>query len=130
MTIDEAIRKQGFRRWYERQLVEGHAWLVTGFLSLIMMAIALEVIDFRGSVAGLLVLLAVASGGATLCVVAWRQFTRLLFRAEHIAGQAVCGRCREYAKFTIVAATNAAGALDGRAMDVRCRKCAHEWTIG
>jgi hypothetical protein len=38
--LDEAIRKRGFRRWYERQLCESHAHLVTGLLSLIMMAIA------------------------------------------------------------------------------------------
>ena len=40
MPLDEAIRKRGFRRWYERQLCDGHAHLVTGLLSLITMAIA------------------------------------------------------------------------------------------
>jgi hypothetical protein len=130
MSIDESIRRVGFRRWYERQLIEGHLWLVTGFLSLIMMAVALEVIPFRESFAGSLTLLVVGASGALLCVVAWRKFTQLLFRAEHFAGQAVCAQCREYAKFTIVAANYAADAVDGRAMNVRCRKCAHEWTIG
>jgi len=40
MPLDEAIRKRGLRRWYERQLCDGHAHLVTGLLSLITIAIA------------------------------------------------------------------------------------------
>ena len=49
MGLADAIRRRGFRRWYERQLIEGHAYLVTGLLSLIMMAISIEMIDFRHS---------------------------------------------------------------------------------
>ncbi len=41
MRLDDAIRRRGFRRWYEQQLIDGHLWLVTGFLALIMMLIAL-----------------------------------------------------------------------------------------
>ena len=33
MDIVEGVRKLGFRKWYERQLIEAHAWLVTGFLA-------------------------------------------------------------------------------------------------
>ena len=72
MPLPEAIRKRGFRRWYSRQLVEGHAHLVTGFLSLIMMAIALEEIEFRHTAAGWLSLLAIAGVGGGICLLAWR----------------------------------------------------------
>ena len=36
----QPIRKLGFRRWYERLLIEAHAWLVSCFLALVL-AVAL-----------------------------------------------------------------------------------------
>jgi hypothetical protein len=41
MSADD-IRKLGFRRWYERQLLESHACLVTCFLCTILLAVCLE----------------------------------------------------------------------------------------
>jgi hypothetical protein len=129
MPLATAIRKYGFRRWYSRQLVEGHAHLVTGFLALIMMAIAIEEIEFRHTFAGWLSLLAVAAAGGGLCLVAWKQFNRLLFRAEHLAEHATCERCRVYARFDIEATRENPEAVAGCALDVRCRGCGHGWTI-
>ncbi len=129
MRLDDAIRRDGFRRWYERQLYEGHAYLVTGFLALIMMAIALEVIAFRHSLAGLLALIAVAAAGGALCLFAWRRFTALLGRAEYVAERAVCPACRQYAKFTIEHAADAPESIVGCTLDVRCRACGERWTI-
>ena len=90
MRLDDAIRERGFRRWYERQLIDGHLWLVTGFLALIMMLIAIEVVPFRSSAGALVLLTAIALAGGGVCLVAWRRFTRILFRAEHLGAQAVC----------------------------------------
>jgi hypothetical protein len=39
----DRIRTHGFRRWYERQLIECHAWLVSWFLGLIVMVSGIEV---------------------------------------------------------------------------------------
>lgn len=130
MRIDDAVRERGFRRWYERQLIESHAYLVTGFLSLIMMAIALEVLEFRESVANAIMLALIAAGGAGLAVFAWKRFTSLLFRAETLAGQAVCAGCRAYAKFDVVEARDCVDALSGRSLVVRCRQCQHQWRMG
>jgi hypothetical protein len=129
MSLVDAIRRNGFARWYERQLYESFAYLVSGFLALIMMAIAVEVTEFRHSLSGFLVLLAVAAGGAALCVFAWGRFHTLLARAEHFAGQAHCPACTAYGRFTVVSCRHAPDALDGWALGVRCRKCAREWTI-
>lgn len=129
MRLDDAIRRDGFRRWYERQLYEGHAYLVTGFLALIMMAIALEVISFRDSAAGLFALVAIGAAGGALCVFAWRQFTALLARAEYVAERAVCPACRVYAKFTIERADDAPESVCGCTLAVRCRSFGHAWTI-
>ena len=130
MSIDDAVRKRGFRRWYERQLVESHAYLVTGVLSVIMTLIALETIEFRESLANTLALVAIAAGGGWLSIFAWKQFSRLLFRAEALAGQAVCQTCRTYGRFEIVDAHDSTDALFGRWLRVRCRKCSHEWSMG
>jgi hypothetical protein len=127
MSIGEAIREQGFRRWYEHQLFESHAYLVTGFLALIMVAIALEVIEYRDSALGFLLLLLVAGGGGALFLFAWRQFHRLLARAEHFAGQALCPRCTVYAKFRVV--NSASDAADDCTLRVCCARCGREWTI-
>ena len=130
MSIDDAVRRRGFRRWYERQLIESHAYLVTGVLSLVMMLIAIEYIEFRESVANALLLASIAAGGAVLALFAWRQFNRLLFRAESLAGQAVCATCRAYAKFEVLDAHDSSEAISGRCLHVRCRKCRHEWSMG
>jgi hypothetical protein len=129
MSLSAAIGARGFRRWYERQLAESFAYLTTGVLSLIMMAIAIEMLEFRATAAGLLALVAIAGAGGSLCVFAWRRFHQLLFRAEYLAEKAVCGSCNAYARFTLVAARDAPDAAAGCVLDVRCRNCGHEWTI-
>ena len=130
MPIDEAIRQRGFRRWYERQLIEGHAYLVGGLLALFATLVALEMAEFRGPIGGLLTTLATAALGGFACVYAFRQFSRLLGTAEHLAGQANCPQCKTYARFRLVHAFDAPNAIQGRALKVRCRVCANEWTIG
>ncbi len=44
------IQRYGFRRWYERQLIESHAYLALGFVALIMMLAGVEVMgDMKSS---------------------------------------------------------------------------------
>lgn len=129
MRIDEGIRLRGFRRWYERQLYESHAYLVTGLLALIMVAIALEMLAARESLGGLLALLVVGAVGGATCVVAWRKFTFLLFRAEYVAERATCPACRVYARFAIDAVDDTPATVPGCTLHVHCRACAHRWSI-
>lgn len=129
MDLAESLRNRSFRRWYERQLVECHAWLVTGFLALIMTLIAIEVVAFRESLAGLLALLAIGAAGAALCLYAWLRFNRQLAIAEHVAEQATCASCRTYGRLAFVSERRDDGAVTGRTVRVRCRKCGHEWAI-
>ena len=42
-----SIGRLGFRRWYERRLIEGHAWLISCFLCALGIAASLEGISFR-----------------------------------------------------------------------------------
>jgi hypothetical protein len=130
MTIDEAIGQRGFRRWYERKLIEGHAYLMGGLLALFATLVALEMAEFRGPIDGLITTLIVAGVGGFACLYAFRQFSRLLGTAEHLAGQANCPQCKTYARFRLVHAFDAPTAVEGRALKVRCRECGNEWTIG
>ena len=127
--LGSTIGARGFRRWYERQLIDGFAFLVTGVLSLLMMAIAIEMLEFRATAGGLLALVAIAVGGGGLCIGSWLQFHRLLSRAEHLAEQATCGDCRTYGRFSVISSQEFADAPVGCTMDVRCRTCGKEWTI-
>ncbi|HVE50585.1 MAG TPA: hypothetical protein VNG69_13340 [Casimicrobiaceae bacterium] len=129
MPLEDALRQRGFRRWYERQLIESHAYLVTGFLSLIMMAIALETLAFRESIANAIILCVIALCGGALCIFAWNRFKSVLFAAEALAEQAVCTQCRTYGRFEVMDARASSAALFGRALTVRCRKCQHCWRM-
>jgi len=127
--LDDAIRDPGFRRWYDRQLGEGFACMITGFLSLIMMAVALELIDFRAGMGGFFLLLAIALASGGVCIAASAQFKRLLARAEYLAEGATCPGCRVYARFAVVASRDAPGTVAGCTMTIRCRNCDNVWHI-
>ena len=128
--LDDELKKRGFRRWYERQLIEAHAYLISGLLSLIMMLVAIEMIEFRESIANALLLALVAVGGAGVALFGWRRFSRQMMLAEALANQANCADCKSYGKFEVVEAHDNAEALTGRLLTVRCRRCSHQWHLG
>jgi hypothetical protein len=129
MTFAATLRKHGFRRWYERQLYESHAYLVTALLSLILLVTSVEISAGHETLAQKWPTLLLAAGAAILCVFAWREFSRLLCRAEAMAVQAVCSECRSYGKFDVVASSRSSQALAGEIVSVRCRKCCREWQL-
>jgi hypothetical protein len=130
MEPADSIRTRGFRRWYEQQLYESFAFMITGLVSLIMMAIALEATEFRKSAGGLVALACIAVAGGSLCVFAWRRFHRLLGRAEYLAERATCDRCKVYARFEVLRSREDSRSPAGCVLDVRCRNCGCEWSIG
>ncbi|MCX7890789.1 MAG: hypothetical protein N2544_00280 [Burkholderiales bacterium] len=140
MDTVKAIARLGFRRWYERQLVEGHGWLVTVFLAMIVVASCIEAADFRESVAQALLMAAFAAGAVLLAIHAWRRYLVTMTRAEALGEQSHCPACKGYGSFTVEASgeqrERAVGdeaaryqPLGGAWMRVRCRKCRAEWTI-
>jgi hypothetical protein len=122
MPIETArsIAKLGFRRWYERQLLEGHAWLVTCLLCGIAIATVLEMVNFR-DVGTALVTLAFIFTAGLIIMHGFRRYRSLMLLADQLGEHATCGSCHSYARFR---------ALDENPrMKVQCRKCGHEWTI-
>ena len=117
------VRRVGFRKWYERELLSSHAHMVLAVLGVIGLLGSFEAM--RGAspdqkVVNLVFVL--------LCAVisfwALRRYLFLLMRAEEIANQANCGDCGEYGRFTVVGENQNEGETE-----VRCAKCSHQWSI-
>ena len=136
MTSADGIRKLGFRRWYERQLIESHACLVTGFLSLILAFACIEEFNVRGPASKVLLMTVLIVGAAGLCMAAVGRYTSVLNRAEHLAEQSVCGQCGVYGVLRLVGSKLDANAPDSElqlseeSLTVECRKCGHQWVMG
>jgi hypothetical protein len=125
MGLAEGIRKHGFRKWYERELISSHVHLVLTIFCAIGLLGAFEVfsasaplLDQLSDVAAVLVCTVVG-------IWALRRYLYLLMHAEATANQAVCPHCKTYARFVV--------ALEPKPqhteVQVRCRKCDHEWLI-
>lgn len=121
-SCTERMERLGFRKWYERELLSGHAHLVLCILSVVALMASMESFRDGPSVRLENVLFIVVSGAIGLW--ALRRFIFLTVRAEAIATQAVCAECGEYGRFSVVAQN------PGRdETEVCCRKCAHHWFI-
>ena len=134
MRVGEDIARLGFRRWYERQLVESHAYLVAAFLALILLLAGFEALERRSPTATA-VLIVVAAAAGTFCVVAWRRFVVLLGRAEQFAERANCPGCKVWGRFDVIAEESSRTDDPPEAgrphwLRVRCRRCREHWTIG
>jgi hypothetical protein len=120
MKLAEGIRRHGFRKWYERELLQSHAHLVLTFLCLLGLFAAFEGAwryrDWSDAAAGL----------ACAAVGTWalRRYLRLLTAAEAVAHQADCPKCKAYGRLELIGAEQG-----GELVHVRCRSCQHEWDM-
>ncbi len=121
--LAEGVRRFGFRKWYERELLSSHAHLLLTLLSSIALIGMLEVFK-SGTVQEKLLdlLLLVASGAIGLWSL--RRYLYLLMHAEEVANQASCPDCGVYARFDVVSEDRRKGSLG-----VCCRACRKGWTI-
>ncbi len=124
MRLADGIRKHGFRKWYERELLQSHAHLVLTFLCAVGMVGAFEVFDRRAPLADQLGNLLSIVACALIGGWALRRYLYLLNHAEATAHQAECPKCHSYGRFTLVAEDDAHGVVQ-----VRCRGCEHRWII-
>jgi hypothetical protein len=131
MTPAEGIRKLGFRRWYERQLIECHGFLVTGFLSMVALVACLEELEPHASMRSLNLVLLIAAC-AVLCMWSLRRYHAILMRAERLGEHSVCARCGAYGVLDVLQSGGGQQAAHADRVDwlrVRCRKCAHQWMM-
>ncbi len=89
MGLAEGIRKLGFRKWYERELIKCHAALVTCFLCALTVAALLEQGDFTDPAATSITALAVVFAAAALGWASWRSYIVALRRATRSGNKVV-----------------------------------------
>jgi len=136
MELAEGIKKIGFRRWYERQLIESHLYLVTSFLCLVTVLACFEGFSLRMPAWETVMRLVAMLAGAAVCVWTLRRYLAMLNFAIRAAERSVCEKCAAYDALelsgTIIRRTAAQGEEENGGLlliGVRCRKCGHEWTI-
>ena len=133
MELSEGIRKIGFHRWYERQLLESHFYMVTAFLCLILVMACLEGFSFRAPGVEPLLRIGAMFAGVVVCVWTLRRYLAMLTVAMHVAERSVCGRCKAYGALEATAVRRVAAEKDPELTcaptGVRCRRCGNEWTI-
>ena len=121
--LAEGVRKVGFRKWYERELLSSHAHMILCVLGVIGMLGSFEAM--RGaSVDESLMNIVFVLVTAVISGWALRRYLFLLMRAEEVANQANCSECGVYGRFSIVGHSRAQGETE-----VCCQKCQHRWTI-
>ena len=118
MEPADSIRRLGFARWYERRLIEGHFWLISGVFCMIAIAACVEEVSFRGSTARLLSYTTLILAAAAIGIYALRRYLKILEEAEQLGEHATCSACGAYARFRLISP-----------VDVRCRKCDNEWRL-
>lgn len=124
MKLAEGIRKHGFRKWYERELLQSHAHMVLTFLCVIGLFAAFEAASKFRTLQDQLIDLTAAFLCAAIGLWALRRYLRLLTHAEAVANQADCPSCGTYGRLDVVEAD-----ATGEEVHVRCRKCNHGWRI-
>jgi hypothetical protein len=115
----KTIGRLGFRKWYERQLIEGHAWFVSCFLCVVAIAACMEELSFRGPLGRLLAYGSFVLLASMVAIYGFVRYQRIMVEADRIGEQATCAACGTYGRFTVV----------GAPFKVRCRKCGNEWAL-
>ena len=138
MDPTSSIRKLGFRKWYERELIKCHGALVTCFLCGLTVAALLEhatSVEFGWGPLSELVIVFLA---AALGWMSWRTYITILERAELYGQRSSCPSCRAYARFKILASGTdavpgavaaAVAPLEAAWLRVECRKCGTAWRM-
>jgi ribosomal protein L40E len=117
------LNRLSFRRWYERQLLESHAWLVTCILCAVAVAVlAAGYLSFRRLGVELLVTLGAIYAAGLLSLHAWRRYSALMAQAQHVAEASTCRACGAQGQFDVAPPVSTP-------MGVVCRKCGHRWVV-
>jgi uncharacterized membrane protein len=114
-----SIGRLGFRRWYERRLIEGHAWLVSCLLCALGIAVSLEGLSFKRPESIPILIFVFVAG--LVCWYALQRYRVIMVEAERLGEQSTCGSCRAYGVFKVLG--------DYPKINVRCRKCGNEWLL-
>jgi len=100
----DGATKLSFKRWYERQLVESHVWLVSCILCALGAFVLLDdFMSFRRSGLVMLLTLAVTYIAGLVCWYALQRYRMLMSEAQRVAEASTCGACGAQGQFDVVA---------------------------
>ncbi len=119
--LAEGLRRFGFRRWYERELLFSHLYLALALLALAGLLGAIELFA-QSSLAGKLINTAFVLVCAVVAFYSVQGYLLSLSAAEAIAAQATCSNCRSYGRLAPVSVSH-------QQVTVRCKHCGHQWAI-
>ena len=132
MQTADDIRKRGFKKWYERQLIESHAYLVTCFLCLILVTALMEQTSLRAPGLKPFLMLALIGGGGLVGLFSLLRYRTIMGTAQRFSEHSVCAQCHAYAAFDVVESGGSPATPESDSdpwLRVRCRKCGHGWTM-
>lgn len=124
MALAQGIRKHGFRRWHERQLLIGHGWLAITLIAAVAAFATLESLIDSEQLSDRLANLGAFAilGGVT--VISLQRFLAHLIRAQRAGAQARCTECDTFGRIEALTEDP-----QGRWVRVRCRQCGHQWPM-
>jgi hypothetical protein len=132
-----SIRRLGFRKWYERELIKSHAALVTCLLAGLTLAAMMEsLVNTTGWTFASMLGVAFAAG-AIGCL-SWRSYITLLTRAEFYGERSNCPSCKVYGRFKILSTgmdeepgrvAETVAPLPAAWLRVQCNLCGTAWRM-
>ena len=125
--LAEGIRRVGFRKWYERELLSSHAHMLLAVLALVGLLGSFEALRDAPPDEQLLDLVLAAASGL-IAFWALRRYMYLLMHAEEIANQATCQRCNSYGLLVLGEQTRR-GDEARRYVPVCCKRCGLAWEM-
>lgn len=132
------IRRLGFRKWYERQLIDSHLCLTTCLLCGIVIAAMFEEIGRFEPTLRSLAMVGVVVAAIVLGWLSWRRYITVLERAERYGQRSTCAACKAYGRFEVMRSgvdtvpgptAEAVAPLEVAWMQVKCRKCGATWRM-
>lgn len=133
-----SISRLGFRKWYERQLIDSHLSFVTCFLSILMVAIGLEQLQILSFSIESLLHVILVFGCIVLAWKSWQRYQRVMETAEFYAEFSDCPNCKAYGLFRITNTGRMQSETQRRDgsteegkvwMNVVCKRCQHPWRL-
>ena len=128
--LKELINEDGFRHWYEGELIRAFGLMALGVLLLLLGVSAIEVFFHLGPGWPLDRLAALASSlvGVFCAGLSWLKFSSLIARAELLANQAVCSNCKAYGRLVVDEERLDTETMD-RVLNCKCQKCGHMFVM-
>lgn len=116
-------------------MIEGHAYLVTAFLGMILAFSGIEMTSGRPGAVRVFLGIVTAAIGTGFVVFGLKRYHRIMVLAFSLSEHATCPKCNVYASFDLTASgnpdTESSPDLEHASMwmRVKCRRCGNEWMI-